>query len=54
MQLKNNVEVPPMTERVRVSFRVKEFPGGQPWIQLEKLHRQVGLVYPAKATVNFR
>ena len=51
---KNNVEVAPMTERVRVSFRVKEFPGGQPWIQLEKLHRQVGLVYPAKATVNFR
>jgi len=54
MQLKNNVEVAPMTERVRVSSRVKEFPGGQPWIQLEKLHCQVGLVYPAKATVNFR
>ena len=26
-----------MTERVRVSFRVKEFPGGQPWICLEPI-----------------
>ncbi len=24
-----------MTERVRISFKVKEFPGGQPWICLE-------------------
>ena len=24
-----------MTERVRMSFRVRKFPGGQPWICLE-------------------
>jgi len=24
-----------MTERVRISFKVKEFPSGQPWICLE-------------------
>jgi hypothetical protein len=29
------VEVAPMTERVRMNFKVKEFPAGQPWICLE-------------------
>ena len=36
-QSKNNMEVAPMTERVRMSFRLKEFPGGQPWICLEPI-----------------
>jgi hypothetical protein len=31
------MEVAPMTERVRMSFRLKEFPGGQPWICLEPI-----------------
>jgi hypothetical protein len=34
---KSNMEVAPMTERVRMSFRLKEFPGGQPWICLEPI-----------------
>ena len=26
-----------MTERIRMSFKVKEIPGGQPWICLEPI-----------------
>jgi len=31
------LEVPPMTERVRMSFKVKEFSSGQLWICLEPI-----------------
>jgi hypothetical protein len=41
MQLKHNVEVAPMTERVRMSFKVKEFPGGEPWICLEPVREDL-------------
>jgi hypothetical protein len=35
------VEVAPMTERVRMSFKVKEFPNGQPWICLEPVQEDL-------------
>ena len=33
-----------MTERVRISFKVKEFPGGQPWICLEPVKEDLKVV----------
>ena len=33
-----------MTERVRMSCRVKEFPGGQPWICLEPVKEDLKVV----------
>jgi hypothetical protein len=41
MQLKNNVAVVPITERIRMSFTVKEFLGGQPWICLEPVKQDL-------------
>jgi hypothetical protein len=31
----------PMTERVRMNFKVKEFPDGQPWICLEPVQEDL-------------
>ena len=48
-----------MTERVRMSFKVKEFPGGQPWICLKPVKEDLivlgngflGFDLPAETTI---
>jgi hypothetical protein len=45
------LEGPPVTERIRISFEVKEFPGGQPWICLEPVEENLKVL--ARGSLGF-
>jgi hypothetical protein len=59
MLVKATWRLPPMTERVHMNLKVKEFPGGQPWICLKPVKEDLivlgngflGFDLPAGTTV---